>query len=204
MDNRPIDKRTLLKGIAGLTLMAPSVAWANPQSTIEEAKSDPDNPILGNPNGDVTIVEYTDYQCPYCKASYIELKKVMAEDRNIRLVRRDWPVFGQVSRNAALLGLAADAQGRYALAVDTLMTVRGRLSFRRTADLLETAGVDVGKARTQIDNRQDSFVGLLARNEAQAKAFGFPGTPGFVIGNAVFKRSMSADDFRTAIAHARA
>lgn len=204
MDNRPIDKRTLLKGIAGLTLMAPAAALAQSQPTIEEVVFDPDNPVLGNSMGDVTIVEYTDYQCPNCKVSYIELKKVMAEDRNIRLLRRDWPIFGQFSRNAALLALAAESQGRYPLAVDTLMTNRGRLSFRLTADLLENAGIDVGKARSEIDARQATFIALLARNEAQAKAFGFPGTPGFVIGKAVYKRGMSADEFRKAIAHARA
>ncbi len=204
MDDRTIGRRTILKGMAALGMMAPTPLWAQAQPTAEEVGFDPDIPVMGNPDGDVTIVEYTDYQCPYCKVSYIELKKVMAVDRNIRLLLRDWPVFGQVSRNAALLALAADAQGRYALAVETLMLNRERLSFRRTADLLGAAGVDVSKARDVIATRQDAFIGLLARNETQAKAFGFPGTPGFLLGKAVYKRGMSADDFRKAIAHARA
>lgn len=204
MQYRPLNRRHMLKGIAGLTVMAPLPLWANPMPTVEDIAFDADIPVLGNPDGDVTVVEFTDYQCPYCKLSFIELSKVMVEDRNIRLVLRDWPIFGEVSRNAALLTLASNSQGRYADAVHTLMTTRDRLTFRSTADLLGQAGVDVDLARSDLDARQDLLLGVLSRTEAQASAFQLQGTPGFLIGKALYKRGMTADDFRKAIAQARA
>lgn len=204
MQNPPPNRRYLLKALAGMGVLAPLPLWAGPLPTVEEVAFDPDIPALGNPDGNVTVVEYTDYQCPYCKLSYIELSKVMAEDGNIRLVLRDWPIFGQVSRNAALLTLASHSQGRYAEAVKTLMTANERLTFRSTANLLSDAGIDVELARNELAARQDIFVSLLTRTEAQAKAFQLKGTPGFLIGKSLYKRGMTADDFRKAIAQARA
>ncbi|KQU65770.1 hypothetical protein ASC75_11215 [Aminobacter sp. DSM 101952] len=204
MQNPPPNRRYILKALAGMSAMAPLPLWAAPLPTVEEVAFDPDIPALGNPDGNVTVVEYTDYQCPYCKLSYIELSKVMAEDGNIRVVMRDWPIFGQISRNAALLTLASHSQGRYAEAVQTLMTATERLTFRSTATLLSDAGIDVDLARSELGARQDVFVSLLARTEAQAKAFQLKGTPGFLIGKALYKRGMTADDFRKAIAQARA
>ncbi|WP_406871380.1 DsbA family protein [Aminobacter sp. P9b] len=204
MQNPPPNRRYLLKALAGMGVLAPLPLWAAPLPTVEEVAFDPDIPALGNPDGNVTVVEYTDYQCPYCKLSYIELSKVMAEDGNIRLVLRDWPIFGQVSRNAALLTLASHSQGRYAEAVKTLMTANERLTFRSTANLLSDAGIDVELARNELGARQDILVSLLTRTEAQAKAFQLKGTPGFLIGKSLYKRGMTADDFRKAIAQARA
>lgn len=203
MRDRP-HRRHILKGLMGLGVMAPLPLWAAPIPTVEEVAFDADIPVLGNRDGDVTVVEFTDYQCPYCKLSFIELSKVAAEDGNIRVVLRDWPIFGQVSRNAALLTLASHNQGRYADAVNTLMTATERLTFRSTATLLSDAGIDVELARSELGARQDIFVSLLARTDAQAKAFQLQGTPGFLIGNALYKRGMTADDFRKAIAQARA
>lgn len=204
MQYRPLNRRHMLKGIAGLTVMAPLPLWANPMPTVEDIAFDADIPVLGNPDGDVTVVEFTDYQCPYCKLSFLQLSEVMKEDGGIRLVLRDWPIFGEVSRNAALLTLASNSQGRYADAVHALMTTRDRLTFRSTADLLGQAGVDVDLARSDLDARQDLLLGVLSRTEAQASAFQLQGTPGFLIGKALYKRGMTADDFRKAIAQARA
>lgn len=203
MRDRSPNRRHILKGIAGLSVIAPMPLWANPMPSVDEVAFDPDIPVLGNPDGNVTVVEFTDYQCPYCKVSFIELSKVMAEDGNIRVLLRDWPIFGEVSRNAALLTLASHSQGRYADAVRTLMTTHDRLTFRSTADLLGDIGVDVAQARSELDTRRDIFVGLLARSHAQATAFQLRGTPGFLIGKALYKRGMTADDFRKAIAQAR-
>lgn len=204
MQDKSPNRRHILKAIAGLSVMAPLPLWAAPMPSVEEVAFDPDIPVLGNPDGDVTVVEFTDYQCPYCKLSFIELGKVMAEDGKVRLVLRDWPIFGEVSRNAALLTLASHSQSRYAEAVQTLMTTRERLTFRSTADLLGDVGVDVAKARGELTARRDTFVDLLARNHAQATAFQLQGTPGFLIGKALYKRGMTSDDFRKAIAQARA
>lgn len=202
--HRLLSRRQLLLGMAGLGVLAALPAWAKAMPTVDEVGRDPALPVLGNPEGDVTIVEFTDYQCPYCKLSFIQLSSVMQEDSGIRLVLRDWPIFGEVSRNAAVLTLATNSQGRYADAVHTLMSNPDRLTFRRTADLLDEAGIDVELARAEITSRGDTYADILARTHAQATAFSLQGTPGFLIGNALYKRGMTADDFRKAIARARA
>ena len=199
------NRRLLLQAAAGFGLLAawPSTAAASMPS-VDEVAFDPDLPALGNPDGDVTVVEFVDYQCPYCKLCYLELLKVMDEDKKIRLVMRDWPIFGDTSRNAALLALASHGQRRYAEAVHALLTNQDRLSDRRTAELLTEAGVDVDSAHGELDARRHQLEALMDRSNAQATAFQLRGTPGFLVGKALYRRGMTADDFRKAIAQARA
>lgn len=201
---RPLNRRRMLQAASGLGLLVAGPSKAAPLPTVEEVAFDPELPALGNQDGDVTVVEFTDYQCPYCKQSFIELSKVAAEDGNIRVVLRDWPIFGEVSRNAALLTLAANTQGRYADATRALMTNIERLTFRRTADLLGDAGIDMALARSELATRGQSLAGILARTHTQATAFALQGTPGFLVGKSLYKRAMTADDLRKAIARARA
>jgi protein-disulfide isomerase len=143
---------------------------------------DPDIPSLGNPNGDLTIVEFFDYQCPYCKKLAPQLAKLVQEDGNIRIVLKDWPIFGDDSVAAAKLALAAKYQNKYAEAHDALIGANGKLTAATVNDLLAKAGVDVAAAAADLQTHEKSIDDLLARNAAQADAFGFDGTPGFIVG----------------------
>lgn len=78
--------------------------------TVAEVLYDKEIPVLGNPNGNVTIVEYFDYQCPYCKKGHGELMRVVKNDGNVRLVMKDWIIFGDTSAYAARLVLAAKSR----------------------------------------------------------------------------------------------
>lgn len=89
---------------------------------------DPDNPVLGNPQGSLTIVEYFDYQCPFCKRDHVLMTDMVAQDGDIRLVMKDWPIFGAPSVLASQLVLGAASMGDYALAHAALMATEGRLS----------------------------------------------------------------------------
>ncbi len=89
---------------------------------------DPEIPSLGNPKGDLTVVEFFDYQCPYCKKLAPEIAQLMPEDGNIRLVLKDWPIFGAVSKSAAQLALAAKYQDKYAEAHDALIGATTKLT----------------------------------------------------------------------------
>ena len=143
---------------------------------------DPEIPSLGNPKGDLTVVEYFDYQCPYCKKMAPELAQLVREDGNIRLVLKDWPIFGAISTAAAEIALAAKYQNKYAEAHDALIGADTKLTKASIADLLAKAGVDVDLAIKDLQAHQKTIDDLLARNEAQADAFGFQGTPGFIVG----------------------
>jgi len=165
---------------------------------------DPEIPSLGNPTGDLTIVEYFDYQCPYCKKMAPELAQFVREDGHIRLVLKDWPVFGAMSTAAAELALAAKYQNKYAEAHDALIGADAKLTKASIADLLAKAGVDVDLAIKDLQAHQKAIDDLLARNEAQADAFGFQGTPGFIVGTFRVPGVVEMKVFKVIVADARA
>jgi protein-disulfide isomerase len=165
---------------------------------------DPEIPSLGNANGDLTVVEYFDYQCPYCKKMAPELAQLVREDGHIRLVLKDWPIFGAISTAAAELALAAKYQNKYAEAHDALIGAEGKLTKASIADLLAKAGVDVDLAIKDLQSHQKTIDDLLARNEAQADAFGFQGTPGFIVGTFRVPGVVEMTVFKQIVADARA
>ncbi len=164
---------------------------------------DPDIPALGNPEGDITIVEYFDYQCPYCKKAAPELAQVMAEDGKVKLVLKDWPIFGPASTYAARMTLASKYQDKYEAAHDALIAAKAKLTEPAVDDLLGKAGVDVTRAAADRDAHMAEIDALLARNDAQARAFGFQGTPGFIIGTFRVPAALNTAGFKRAIADAR-
>jgi len=165
---------------------------------------DPEIPVLGNPQGDLTVVEYFDYQCPYCKKLAPEIAQVVREDGSIRLVLKDWPIFGAVSKSAAQLALAAKYQNKYQEAHDALIGATEKLSDTSIPDLLTKAGVDVEKAKQDLQAHQKTIDDLLVRNDDQADAFGFEGTPGFIVGFFRVPGVVEMNVFKQIIADARA
>ena len=202
MFGQPIDRRLLLTGAASLAVVAPLPAWASAAPTVTEVAFDPVIPALGNPDGDVTIAEFVDYQCPICKLVFVELKKLMAEDSGIRLVMKDWPIFGETSRDAARMALLTG--DHYAAAVEALMTNERGLSERRTNDILASVGVDVAMIRAGLAAREPDIDAALSRTDAQASAFKLQGTPALVIGGSLFRRGMPVAEMKQAVARARA
>ena len=202
MFGQPIDRRLLLTGVASLAVVAPLPAWASAAPTVTEVAFDPIIPALGNPDGDVTIAEFVDYQCPICKLVFVELKKLMEQDSGIRLVMKDWPIFGDTSRDAARMALLTG--DRYAAAVEALMTNERGLSERRTNDILASVGVDVAMIRAGLAAREPDIDAALSRTDAQASAFKLQGTPALVIGGRLFRRGMPVAEMKQAVAKARA
>jgi protein-disulfide isomerase len=165
---------------------------------------DPEAPALGNPQGDLTVVEYFDYQCPFCKKLAPEIAQVVREDGKIRLVLKDWPIFGAVSKSAAQLALAAKYQNKYPEAHDALIGAKEKLSDANIAELLTKAGVDVEKAKQDLQAHQKTIEDLLIHNNAQADAFGFQGTPAFIVGFFRVPGVVEMKVFKQIIADARA
>jgi len=165
---------------------------------------DPEIPVLGNPDGDLTVVEYFDYQCPYCKKLAPQIAQVIREDGKIRLVLKDWPIFGAVSKSAAQLALAAKYQNKYQEAHDALIGAKEKLSDANMPELLTKAGVDVEKAQQDLQAHQKTIDDVLTRNDKQADAFGFQGTPGFIVGFFRVPGVVEMKVFKQIIADARA
>ena len=175
----------------------------NPLS-IESILRDPGIPAMGNPKGDITIVEYFDYRCPYCKKVNPVLQKVVKDDGHIRLVFKDWPVFGDVSVYAARLGLATKYQNKYAQAHEALISAKEKLTEANVQTTLAQAGIDVARAQRDLATNSKEIDGLLARNHEQAVGLEFQGTPAFIIGKFRVPGALDEVNFKRAIADSRA
>lgn len=204
MTDHVLTRRTLL--VASTALLASpwvartAVAAVDPMSK-EAVLFDPDVPVLGNPDGDVTLAEYFDYQCPFCKKAHPEVARVVAADGKIRHVMKDWPIFGPPSLYAARLTLAA---GRgHAKAQAALMATKGRLTPEEIEAILTKAGFDVPALNAAYDADKARINGVLERNSLQAETFGFPGTPAYIVGTALFPGVMQMADLKAAIKQAR-
>lgn len=173
------------------------------QLTEDEVFRDPDAPVLGNPKGDVTIVEFFDYQCPYCKKSHPDVESVVTEDGNVRLIMKDWPVFGDVSVFASQAVLGANELGAYKQAMEALMATPASLSQDDVKRLLTSAGLDLSKVAEAVRRNDKKISNLLTRNYNQATAFNFAGTPSFVIGKMAYSGVLGKDQLRDAIRQAR-
>lgn len=189
---------------AGGAALAAGPAMADDLSR-EMIVGDPAAPVGGNPRGDVTIVAFLDYNCPYCKTSAPALKTVVREDGRVRLVYKDWPILGRNSVYGAKLALAAHRQGRYEAAHEALMALKG--ASRPTTDLdaaVAAAGVDMDRLRRDAARDESAIVALLKRNDAQAKGMGFPGTPIYLVGPLLVAEAPDVERFKAAVAKARA
>jgi protein-disulfide isomerase len=187
------------------TPVAPSIiAPADNILSRDSVLRDPDVPSLGNPNGDLTIVEYFDYQCPFCKKAAPLLERVVRDDRGVKVMLKDWPIFGAVSAYAARMALAANFQNKYPQAHAALIGAKAKLTQANIRGLLAGVGVDVAKATLDLQRHRQAIDAVLKRNAAQAEAFGFQGTPSFIIGTFRVPLMLTADQFRQAIADARA
>jgi protein-disulfide isomerase len=164
---------------------------------------DPDAPVIGNPDGDIAIVEWFDYQCPYCRKLEPELRQVVQDDGKVRLVLKDWPILGPVSVVAARMALACKFQGKYNEAHDAMMGVNSKLTEPRIDELLSGAGIDVDRAKRDLAANGTAIDAILARNNEQAEGLGFNGTPSFIVGKFRVPGVLTMEQFGQVIADAR-
>jgi protein-disulfide isomerase len=195
-------------GAAMLSLeIVPGSAFGqgNGETVLTEALvlRDPDIPVAGNADGDITIVEYFDYQCPYCRKVAPELRQVVQDDGKVRLVLKDWPILGPVSVTASRMALASKYQDKFLAAHDALIGVNSKLTEPRIRELLTGAGIDVDRLDRDLAGNAKAIDAILARNNAQASAFGFNGTPSFIVGKFRVPGVLTMAQFDQAIADAR-
>jgi len=175
------------------------------QKAIREHKtelfSDPDNPVGGNASGDVVIVDFNDYQCPYCKRAHQAIKSVVAADGKVKLIYKDLPILGEPSRIAALAALAAAKQGKHLAVHNALMEYSGKLDRDRILEIVASTGADMAQLEKDMDDPK--FKELIDRNMALAGALGVRGTPAFVIGGQFVPGAIDADTLKQLIAEAR-
>jgi protein-disulfide isomerase len=212
-NNRPgiIRRRTrrealgLLGAAALLGATSRSVFAQRSDDVLTEALvlRDPDVPATGNPDGDINIVEWFDYNCPYCRKVAPEIQQVVQDDGKVRLVLKDWPILGEVSKFGARMALAAKYQDKYMAAHEAMIGVSSKLTEPRIRELLAGAGIDMDRLNRDATANAKAIDTILARNHDQAVAFGFKGTPSFIVGKFRVPGVLTMAQFEMAIADAR-
>ena len=207
-----MNRRTLLALLPAVAVapallsLAPPIEEAFAQGVDPNAiLNDPEVPVSGNPKGDLTIVAFLDYNCPFCKKAEPDLTRLVKADGRIRLVHKDWPILGDASVYGAQLALAAKYQGRYDEVHRALMAIPGRkIPKERMLEAVAASGVDVARLEEDRKAHQAEIAALLQRNLDQADALGLQGTPVFLIGQLKVAAALDYDGFKQAVAQARA
>ncbi len=162
----------------------------------------PHGPMLGNPDGDVTVVEFFDYNCGYCRRTSGVIQQLLEGDRQVRVVLREWPILGEGSRFAARASLAARQQDRYQEFHRALMGLPDQATEANVMDTARTLGLDMEQLRR--DMAAPDVDAHLARSDQLARALGLRGTPAFVVGNTLVPGFTSLERLQELVQQARA
>lgn len=168
----------------------------------ETLERDTNAPVLGNPDGDVTMVEFFDYNCPYCRRVKPEMEALLAADDNVRVVYREWPILGEGSVFAARAALASRSQGKYEEFHWALMQLKQRAEETTIIRVAEDIGLDVAQLRR--DMNAPEIEEHIQTSKRLAQSLGFSGTPSFVIGNSLAPGLIQADQMIELVDEARA
>ena len=171
-------------------------------SNRDALERDPNAPVLGNPNGDVTVVEFFDYNCPYCKRVKPHMEALLAADKNVRVVYREWPILGEGSVFAARAALASREQGKYDEFHWAMMEMKGRAEEASVLRAAEKIGIDTVQLRRDMDSPKINE--HIETSMRLARSLGFNGTPSFVIGEALAPGLIEADQMIELVNQARA
>ena len=152
--------------------------------------------FIGNPKASVTLVEFYDYNCGYCRAALPTLDQLVANDKDLKTVFREFPILADSSRAAARASLAAAAQGRFKAFHDALYAA-GPVSDASIAATARATGVDLAKIPADADAQIDANMELAAK-------LGINGTPSWIVGDQVLTGALPADRIQDAISKARA
>lgn len=199
-----IDRRAFIFASATMAVQSFTFRGASAQDrpvppTPDEVFRDPDIPVLGNVDGDATIVTFFDYNCPYCKANYPVLTDVVERDGRVRLIMKDWPLLSDASLYVSRLVLASAGTTDYATGLNAIMETRGFVTEDEIDEKLRAAGLDVGVMRERYERSSGRIDVIFDRHRDQARGLRIRGTPGYVIGRRVIAGSYDAAGFEEAI-----
>ena len=158
-------------------------------------------PVKGNAEGDVTVVEFFDYRCPYCKRSAPEVEALLKGDGDVRVVLKEFPILGPQSVFAARAAIGANAQGKYLAFHDALMAHGGEFSEEDVMTLARGVGLDVDRLRA--DMAKPAVDAMIRENLALARDLGIRGTPAFIIGDNLVPGYAARANLAALVARAR-
>ncbi|HMF23162.1 MAG TPA: DsbA family protein [Pseudolabrys sp.] len=171
------------------------------QSRADELFRDVDSPVGGNPNGNITLVEFFDYNCPYCRQMVPVMTQAESADSQLRVVYKEFPILGPNSKFAAKAAFAAHKQGKYLAFHKALFQVRGAVDPSKVTEVAATVGLDVDRLKADMDD--PAIAALIEKNLALAQALRIDGTPGFVAGRQVLRGAIDLKALQGFIQEAR-
>ena len=159
-----------------------------------------DTVIIGNPDGDITIVEFFDYNCPYCKTAAKDLQNLLKTDENIRFIPREWPILNKNSVIAAKAALASIAQGKYKEYHWRLMK-EGSLTEAKIFEIAKNLKIDISSLKKDMES--EFVINHIAKSNALARRIGFSGTPLFIIEGKFFPGFVPLEELELIISDIR-
>lgn len=169
----------------------------------QAALDDAGSPSVIPAGSDLTVVDFSDYQCGPCKEGEADFERIVAADGRLRVIYKDWAALGPISKAEAEIALAAARQGRYLAVHRALMRSRARPTPEGLRSLAITAGIDWPRLQTDLVTQRGAIDSQLARHAFEAWSLGLAGPPGYMVGPYLVRGRMSAGDFQALIAKAR-
>jgi len=163
--------------------------------------NDPSSPVSGNLKGEITLVEFFDYRCGYCKRAADAVTQLQKEDTRVRVVYKDFPILGEPSELAAKAALASKAQGKHQAFHEALLASKGEMNKDSILSIASEVGLDT--KRLEADMAKPEWQTAIDRNRALAKDLGINGTPGFIVGNELVPGALDLKGLKDLIARVR-
>lgn len=158
--------------------------------------------VAGNPKGNVTMVEFFDYNCPWCKKSFPDVMELIDVDKNLKVVFKEFPILGPESEYAAKAAIAAGKQGKYLELHKAMYQHEGRVTTEAVDEIAAGIGLNMGQLKKDMDDPQTAAI--IARNRELAQALAINGTPAFIIDDELFPGYLPKDELASAIKDVRA
>lgn len=157
--------------------------------------------VMGNPDGKTVVIEFSDYNCPYCKRMAPMVKQAIKGNPDLKFVLREFPILGPSSRYASAAALAAKLQGKYETAHFALISTKGRLTETKVNKLLAVAGLDMEKLKKDIES--PTIKTAIARNLEIGQMLGINGTPAFIAAEKLFPGALTSEQFSNMVQTAK-
>ena len=168
------------------------------QTGLAKVRDDQGDPVMGNANGTITLYEFSDYNCGYCKRVFKPIQQLVRDNPDVRLVIKEFPILSQSSLVAAKAAIAAEMQGKFGDYHIAMMTYRGQITDAVVMRMAEQAGVDIEQLKSDMESPKT--MAIIQRTREAAAALEINGTPGLVVGDTVVPGAIGLDELVKLIA----
>ena len=171
------------------------------QTGLSKVRDDQGDPVMGNANGTITLYEFSDYNCGYCKRVFEPIQQLVRDNPDVRLVIKEFPILSHSSLVAAKAAIAAEMQGKFGDYHIAMMTYRGQITDAVVMRMAAQAGVDIEQLKSDMESPKT--MAIIQRTREAAAALEINGTPGLVVGDTVVPGAIGLDELVKLIAEER-